>query len=104
MEYFGDRRVALCRELTKLHEEVQRGTLSEMIAYYAEKDPRGEYVLVLEGATEEKQEEAFWQKLTVAAHVDYYVQTGMTKKDAIKAVAADRGVAKNEVYNEVMKK
>ena len=104
LEYFGDRRVALCRELTKLHEEVQRGTLSEMIAYYAEKDPRGEYVLVLEGATEEKQEEAFWQKLTVAAHVDYYVQTGMTKKDAIKAAAIDRGVAKNEVYNEVMKK
>ncbi len=104
LEYFGDRRVALCRELTKLHEEVQRGTLSEMIAYYAEKDPRGEYVLVLEGAAEEKQEEAFWQKLTVAAHVDYYVQTGMTKKDAIKAAATDRGVAKNEVYNEVMKK
>lgn len=104
LDYFGDRRVALCRELTKLHEEVQRGTLSEMIAYYAEKDPRGEYVLVLEGATEEKQEEAFWQKLTVAAHVDYYVQTGMTKKDAIKAAAIDRGVAKNEVYNEVMKK
>lgn len=104
LEYFGDRRVALCRELTKLHEEVQRGTLSEMIAYYAEKDPRGEYVLVLEGATEEKQEEAFWQKLTVAAHVDYYVQIGMTKKDAIKAAATDRGVAKNEVYNEVMKK
>lgn len=104
LEYFGDRRVALCRELTKLHEEVQRGTLSEMIAYYAEKDPRGEYVLVLEGAAEKKQEEAFWQKLTVAAHVDYYVQTGMTKKDAIKAAANDRGVAKNEVYNEVMKK
>lgn len=104
LEYFGDRRVALCRELTKLHEEVQRGTLSEMIAYYGEKDPRGEYVLVLEGATEEKQEEAFWQKLTVSAHVDYYVQTGMTKKDAIKAAATDRGVAKNEVYNEVMKK
>ena len=104
LEYLGDRRIALCRELTKLHEEVQRGTVSEMIAYYEEKDPRGEYVLVVEGATEEKQEEAFWQKLTVSAHVDYYVQTGMTKKEAVKAVAADRGVAKNEIYNEVMKK
>jgi len=104
LEHLGDRRIALCRELTKLHEEVQRGTVSEMIAYYEEKDPRGEYVLVVEGATEEKQEEAFWQKLTVSAHVDYYVQTGMTKKEAVKAVAADRGVAKNEIYNEVMKK
>lgn len=101
---FGDRRVALCRELTKLHETVQRGTLSEMIAFYEGNDPRGEYVLVLEGATEEKQEEAFWEKLSVAAHVDYYVQTGMTKKEAIKAAASDRGIAKNEVYNEVMKK
>ncbi|MBQ8893496.1 MAG: 16S rRNA (cytidine(1402)-2'-O)-methyltransferase [Clostridia bacterium] len=104
METFGDRRIALCRELTKLHETVQRGTLSEMIAFYEENDPRGEYVIVLEGAAEEKQEEAFWQKLSVAAHVDYYVQTGMAKKDAIKAAAADRGVAKNEIYNEVMKK
>ena len=104
LEHLGDRRIALCRELTKLHEEVQRGTVSEMIAYYEEKDPRGEYVLVVEGATEEKQEEAFWQKLTVSAHVDCYVQTGMTKKEAVKAVAADRGVAKNEIYNEVMKK
>ena len=60
--------------------------------------------MIFRPATEEKQEEAFWQKLTVAAHVDYYVQTGMTKKDAIKAAATDRGVAKNEVYNEVMKK
>ncbi len=104
LEYLGDRRVALCRELTKLHEEVQRGNLTEMIAHYQEKDPRGEYVIVVEGAAEERPEEAFWQKLTVAAHVDYYVQTGMTKKEAVKAAAADRGVAKNEVYNEVMKK
>ena len=104
LAHLGDRRIALCRELTKLHEEVQRGTVSEMIALYQERDPRGEYVLVVEGAAEEKQEEAFWQKLSLAAHVDYYVQTGMTKKDAVKAVANDRGLAKNEVYNEVMKK
>ena len=75
-----------------------------MIAFYEEHDPRGEYVIVLEGATEEPEEEAFWQKLSPAAHVDYYVQTGLSKKDAIKAAAADRGVAKNEIYNEVMKK
>ncbi len=101
---FGDRRVALCRELTKLHETVQRGTVVEMIAFYEENDPRGEYVIVLEGATEEPQEEAFWQKLSPAAHVDYYIQTGLTKKEAIKAAANDRGVPKNEIYNEIMKK
>ena len=101
---FGDRRVALCRELTKLHETVQRGTVAEMIAFYEENDPRGEYVIVLEGATEEPQEEAFWQKLSPAAHVDYYIQTGLTKKEAIKAAANDRGVPKNEIYNEIMKK
>lgn len=98
----GDRRVALCRELTKLHETVQRGTLTEMIAFYQQNDPRGEYVIVVEGSAEEKPVEAFWQNLSVAAHVDHYVQTGMTKKDAIKAVAADRGVAKNEIYQQVM--
>jgi len=100
----GDRSISLCRELTKLHETVQRGTLSQMIAYYQENDPRGEYVVVVEGATQEKQEEAFWHKLSPAAHVDYYVETGLSKKDAIKAAATDRGVPKSEIYNEVMKK
>ncbi len=104
LEAFGDRRVALCRELTKLHETVQRGTLSEMIACYREQMPRGEYVIVLEGSSAPKQEEAFWEKLSVDAHVEYYLQTGLSKKEAIKAAAADRGVAKNVVYHEVMKK
>ena len=104
LTHLGDRRVALCRELTKLHETVQRGILSQMIAYYQENDPRGEYVVVVEGATQEKQEEAFWHKLSPAAHVDYYVETGLSKKDAIKAAATDRGVPKSEIYNEVMKK
>ena len=55
-------------------------------------------------ATEEAPQECFWEKLSPAAHEDYYVQTGMTKKEAIKAVATDRNVPKNEIYNEVMKK
>ncbi len=104
LEQLGDRRIALCKELTKLHETVQRGTISQMIAFYEEQDPRGEYVLVVEGATEEKQEEVFWEKLSPAAHVEYYMETGLSKKEAIKAVAADRNVPKNEIYNEVMKK
>ena len=75
-----------------------------MIAHYEQTDPRGEYVVVVEGAQDAPQTEQFWEKLSVSAHVDYYVQTGMTKKEAIKAAATDRGVAKSDVYNEVMKK
>ncbi len=104
LEQLGDRRIALCRELTKLYEQVQRGSISELIAYYEENNPRGEYVIIVEGAQEEKEEEAFWTKLSPAAHVEYYMETGLSKKDAIKAAAADRGVAKNEIYNLVMKK
>lgn len=104
LEHLGNRRIALCRELSKLYETVQRGTVEEMIAYYEQQDPRGEYVIVVEGAAEEKREEAFWEKLSPAAHVEYYVETGLSKKEAIKAAAADRGVPKSEIYNEVMKK
>ncbi len=104
LTHLGDRRVALCRELTKLHETVQRGTLTQMIEHYQQNDPRGEYVIVVEGATQSKQEEAFWHKLSAVAHVEYYIETGLTKKEAIKAAATDRGVPKNEIYNEVMKK
>lgn len=104
LEVLGDRRVALCRELTKLHEEVQRGLLSEWIAYYETNAPRGEYVLVLEGATAPPEEHPFWEKLSPAAHVEYYIQTGLARKEAIKAAAADRGVPKSEIYNLTMKK
>ncbi len=104
LEQLGDRRIALCRELTKLHETVERGNISELIAYYQENEPRGEYVVVVEGAQDEPKTEQFWEKLSPTAHVDYYIEIGMTKKDAIKAAAADRGVPKNEIYNEVMKK
>ncbi len=99
----GDRRIALCRELTKLNEEVLRTTLAEAIAYYEENAPRGEYVLVLEGAKEGSTTDSpFWETMTVPAHVAHYIAAGMTKKDAIKAAARDRGVPKNEVYQQVL--
>jgi len=103
-ETLGDsRRISLCRELTKLNEEVLRLTLTEAVAYYEENAPRGEYVLVVEGAGDEGgAAEAFWTALSVPDHVAYYVERGMTKKDAIKAAAKDRGVAKNEVYQQVL--
>lgn len=96
----GERRIALARELTKLHEEIIRTTIDGAIEYYAEKSPRGEYVLVIEGATETSEEESFWQDMSVTEHVDKYISDGMTQKDAIKAAAQDRGVPKRDVYAE----
>ena len=103
-ETFGDsRRISLCRELTKLNEEVLRLTLAEAVAYYEENAPRGEYVLVVEGAQEGgSTQEVFWADMTVPDHVAHYVAQGMSKKDAIKAAAKDRGVPKNEVYQQVI--
>ena len=103
-ETFGDsRRISLCRELTKLNEEVLRLTLAEAVAYYEENAPRGEYVLVVEGAGEGSDTaEAFWTSMSIPDHVAHYMKQGMTKKDAIKAAAKDRGVPKNEVYQQVL--
>ena len=100
----GDRKIALARELTKLHEEIIRTDIDGAIAHYEEKSPRGEYVLVIEGAKEtEETEECFWESLSVIEHVDKYIEDGMTQKDAIKQVAVDRGVPKREIYNEYHK-
>ena len=101
---FGDdRRISLCRELTKINEEVLRLTLAEAVSYYEENSARGEYVLVVEGAKEgENTGDAFWADLSVSDHVAHYVNQGMAKKDAIKAAAKDRGVPKNEVYQQVL--
>ena len=102
---FGNRKISLCREITKLNEEVLRMTLEEAIAYYEENQPRGEYVLIMEGASKEEQKaNAFWADMTEAEHVDFYVAQGMMKNDAIKAAAKDRGVGKSDIYNKVMKK
>lgn len=103
-ETFGDtRRISLCRELTKLNEEVLRLTLSEAVTYYEENAPRGEYVLVVDGAEEgSNTAEVFWADMSIPDHVAHYVAQGMTKKDAIKTAAKDRGVPKNEVYQQVL--
>lgn len=102
-KYFdSERKISLCRELTKLNEEVIRTTLSEAIAYYEINEPRGEYVLVVEGGTSSHTEN-FWSKMTVDEHIEYYVNNGLKKMDAIKAVARDRGVSKNIIYKETIK-
>ena len=98
----GSRRIALCRELTKLNEQVERTTLAGAMEIYTAKEPRGEYVLVIEGAGETAETGAFWQDMSIQEHVRHYVDTGMSEKDAIKAAAKDRGVHKNEVYSVVV--
>ena len=101
--YFGkERRIALCREMTKLNEEIFRTTIGGAIEHYSATEPRGEYVLVMEGATSAA-EGNFWKDMTVVQHVEHYMASGMDKNTAIKTAAHDRGVAKNVVYQEFIK-
>ena len=96
---FGpERRISLCRELTKLHEETLRMTLGEAVAYYTEHDPKGEYVLVLAGA-EHREEEAGVTLEDGVAQVKALQAQGMRLKDAAKEVAAHTGLSKNELYS-----
>lgn len=98
---FGaDRRISLCRELTKKNEEIMRLTLSSAVEYYEKNDPRGEYVLVVEGATRQTESDSFWKDMSISEHVKFYISSGLSKMDAIKSVARDRGVQKNVIYKE----
>lgn len=100
-ENLGDRKIAICRELTKLHEEIIRMNLKEAIEYYSINAPRGEYVFIVEGKSEEEiklDEESMWNNLSIEDHIKKYIEDGIEKKDAIKRVAKDRGIAKSEVY------
>lgn len=103
LDILGDRRIALCRELTKLHEEIIRTTLAEAQSLYDEKSPKGEYVIVIEGAKEPENDDAWWTELTVVEHVEHYIKEGDDQKDAIKKAAKDRGVPKRDVYSEYHK-
>lgn len=97
----GNRKLTLCRELTKKFETIFPTTLEDAIAYYKENEPRGEYVLVLEGksllAIEEEKREV-WQKMSITEHMFYYEEKGMDHKSAMKQVAKDRGISKRDVY------
>lgn len=101
-EFFGDRQIALCRELTKLNEEIMRTSILAAIDYYAENSPRGEYVLVIEGAMVTS-DELFWTDMSIPEHIKYYTDTGMDKMSAIKRVAKDRGVGKSVIYAEAIR-
>ncbi len=97
----GDRRITLCRELTKRFETIMPTTISGAIAFYEKDEPRGEYVLVVEGKSlKEKQQEekASWESMSIEDHMAYYEDQGMDHKGAMKAVAKDRGVGKRDIY------
>ena len=97
----GNRKLTVVKELTKLHENVFLTTLEEALDYYQENEPRGEFVLVIEGKKLEeikKEKEAFFQEMDVNEHMKIYLDKGMDKKEAMKAVAVDRGIPKREVY------
>ncbi|WP_352416980.1 16S rRNA (cytidine(1402)-2'-O)-methyltransferase [Clostridium tertium] len=97
----GDRKIAICRELTKLHEEIYRGKISSALKYFIENRPRGEFVLVIEGKSEDEikaEKEALWSDLTIKEHLLKLIESGIEKKDAIKLVAKERNLPKKEVY------
>ena len=96
---FGpSRKISLCRELTKLNEEAHRTTISDAVNYYKEKEPRGEYVLVVEGGVPGEDKDNPLLLLSPEDHVKHYESSGMKRMDAIKAAAKDRGMTKSELY------
>ncbi len=106
-ETVGNRKITLCRELTKKFETILPTTLEEALALYEEEEPRGEYVLVIEGKShqEKKEEEQKqWQALSIEEHMAYYEKEGMDQKSAMKQVAKDRGVSKRDIYQYLLKK
>lgn len=101
----GERRIALARELTKIHEEILRMTISEAVEYYSETNPRGEYVLIVAGADKDsaEPEDSWWSGLDIKSHVEEYINRGMDSKEAVKTAAKDRNIPKREAYNEYHK-
>lgn len=105
LEELGDRKIAVCRELTKVHETALRTTIAEALAYYETHEPKGECVLVIQGKSRRKicqEQQAAWRELTVWEHMDRYLSQGIDRKEAMKLVAKDRGVGKREIYQALL--
>lgn len=105
MENLGNRKVTVCRELTKKHETAFATTLEEASIYYDENEPKGECVLVIEGKSRQEIREearAQWEEMTVEEHMEYYEKQGISRKDAMKMVAKDRGVGKRDIYKALL--
>lgn len=105
-EALGNRRVTLCRELTKRFETILPTTFEDALTMYQEEEPRGEYVLVVEGKSHEdfkKEQEADWQSISIEEHMAIYEEKGTDHKEAMKLVAKDRGISKRDVYQYLLK-
>lgn len=104
-ETLGNRRISICRELTKKHETVFATTIEDALAFYDEQDPKGECVMVIEGKSREEiraNEQARWEEMSIAEHMEYYEKQGIDHKEAMKKVAKDRGVSKRDIYKELI--
>lgn len=102
----GDRRLTICRELTKRHEEKLQMTLADSLSYYEVNEPRGEYVLIIAGRSREemkKEKQAGWEALSLEEHMARYESQGIDRKEAMKRVAKDRGVSKRDIYQALLK-
>ena len=105
LENLGNRRITVCRELTKKHETAFVTTLEEAIQYYEANDPKGECVLVMEGRSREelRQEEVSkWEEMSIEEHMELYLGQGIDRKEAMKKVAKDRGISKRDVYQQLL--
>lgn len=101
----GNQKITICRELTKLHETVQLYTLASAIEYYNNNQPKGEYVLIIDGCTFnelEIQKQEIWKQMSISEHINIYLAEGLSKKEAMKKVASDRGISKRDVYNAIL--
>lgn len=105
LDTLGNRKITVCRELTKKHETVFRTTIEEAIAYYTEDAPKGECVLVIEGESFDsisENQQIEWKKMSLEDHMQLYLDQGFDKKAAMKAVAKDRGVSKQDIYKQLL--
>jgi len=101
----GNRRISVCRELTKKHEEVIRSTIEDVITFYQDHEPRGEYVLIIEGKSHtdvEEESRAEWMRMNLEEHMEFYESKGVLRKEAMKMVAKDRGISKRDVYQQLL--
>ena len=101
----GDRKITVCRELTKKHETAFSTTIRQALEHFKSTEPKGECVLVLEGKSRKEMEReavAVWEKISIPEHMEYYLSQGMEKKEAMKLVAKDRGIGKREVYRALL--
>ena len=105
LEALGNRKIAICRELTKRYEEKTLTTISDMLEWYKDNEPRGEYVLVVDGKTFEEiaeEEKKTWEAMTIEEHMAVYENQGVGHKEAMKLVAKDRGISKRDVYQALL--